>query len=341
MYERDANLPELSIVVPILDEEDGIGELSRRLAAVMDALDTTAEIVFVDDGSRDGSPELLARLNRSDSRFKVVRLSRNFGHQVAITAGLHHASGRAVVVMDGDLQDPPEVIPKLVERWRDGFDVVYASRERRDDEPWPLRTAKLFYYRLLKRMTDIEIPVDVGDFRLVDRRVLEVFKGMPEHNPYVRGMFSWIGFKQTSVRYRRDERHAGQSKYPLGKLVKLALDGIIGFSDLPLRLALNVGFAISALTFLLGVAAVACKLSNIYVVPGWASLVVVISFIGGIQLAVLGAVGLYVGRIYEEVKNRPLYVVDELYGFVSEMPGKRAVRSGRGEAPAGRDRSIG
>ena len=313
--------PELSIVIPIYEEEDGLGELASRLAAVIELLETSVEVVFVDDGSADRSPELLADLNRRDARFKVVRLSRNFGHQIAITAGLHHASGQAVVVMDGDLQDPPEVIPELVERWREGFHVVYAVREKRDDEPWHTRTAKSLFYRMLTRMADVEIPVDVGDFRLVDRRVVEIFKGMREHNPYVRGMFSWVGFKQTGVRYRRDERHAGRSKYPLTKLVKLALDGIVGFSDLPLRLALNIGFAMATLALLLGIAAIASKLSGAHVVPGWASLVAVISFLGGVQLAVLGAVGIYVGRIYEEVKNRPLYVVDELRGFAETRQG--------------------
>ena len=315
MHERDASPPELSVVIPIRDEEDGLGELSRRLRAVIDALGMSAEVVLVDDGSQDRTPEIITSLSRADRRFKVVRLSRNFGHQVAISAGLHHASGQAVVVMDGDLQDPPEVIPELIERWRDGFDVVYAVREQRRDEPRPRRMAKALYYRMLKKMADVDIPVDVGDFRLVDRRLVEIFKAMPEHNPYVRGMLSWVGFKQTGVRYTRDERHAGRSKYPLAKLVSLALDGIIGFSDLPLRLALSIGFVMSGVAFLLGVTAVATKLSGVAAVPGWASLVVVISLIGGIQLAVLGAVGLYVGRVYEEVKRRPLYLVDELHGF--------------------------
>jgi polyisoprenyl-phosphate glycosyltransferase len=311
--------PELSIVVPIYDEEDGIPELVSRLAAVMDELAMTAEVVFVDDGSRDKSPKLLEALSRSDPRFKAIRLSRNFGHQVAITAGLHHASGHAVVVMDGDLQDPPEVIPELVERWREGFEVVYAIRKKRQDERWYKRTAKSVFYRTLARMADVQIPVEVGDFRLVDRRVVDLFGEMREHNPYVRGMFSWLGFRQTGVHYLRDERHAGRSKYPLTKLIKLGLDGIIGFSDFPLRLALSVGFVMSTLAFLLGIAAIASKFGGIYVVPGWASLVVVISFLGGIQLALLGAVGLYVGRIYEEVKNRPLYVVDEVYSSPPEQ----------------------
>lgn len=327
--------PELSIVIPLYDEEKGIPELSARLTTVIDSLETTAEIIFVDDGSRDGTGELLAALSQKDPRFKVVRLSRNFGHQVAITAGLHHTSGRAIVAMDGDLQDPPEVIPRLVQQWREGFDVVYAIREKREDERWHKRTAKSLFYRLLAKMADVQIPVEVGDFRLADRRVVDIFKRMPEHNPYVRGMFSWIGFRQTGVHYRRDERYAGQSKYPLTKLVKLALDGIIGFSDLPLRLALSMGFFMATAAFLLGIGAIVSKLSGIYIVPGWASLVVVISFLGGIQLAVLGAVGLYVGRIYEEVKNRPLYLVDEVYGFAREDRTQEAAAEARlREAPA-------
>ena len=314
-----------SIVIPILNEAETLPELERRLVALFERLDGPCEAILVDDGSTDLSFELIAAMNARDPRFRVVRLSRNFGHQIAITAGLDAASGDAVVVMDGDLQDPPEVVLQMVERWRQGFDVVYAVRKAREGEPRGRLLRAALFYRLLRRLSDTEIPVDVGDFRLVDRRALEAFRSMRETNRYVRGMFSWVGFRQTSVEFVREERQRGETKYPLRKLVKLGADGLLSFSDAPLRLALQLGFFISGLSFLTGALAIAAKVGGLYAVPGMASLVVLVSFLGGIILVVLGVQGQYIARIHEEVKNRPLYLVQDLRGF--ERPVAAAPRT--------------
>jgi polyisoprenyl-phosphate glycosyltransferase len=244
-----------------------------------------------------------------------VRLARNFGHQVAITAGLDVAEGDAVVIMDGDLQDPPELVPELVARWREGYEVVYAVRTDRDADSWVKRTAAAVFYRVLRRMSDVDIPADVGDFRLVDRRALDEFRGMREHNRYVRGLFAWIGFRQTGVPYRRDARFAGQTKYPFWKVLKLGADGVIGFSDAPLRAALAVGFVVAIGSFVTGVVDIGLRIAGVNMVPGWATIVVALTFLGGVQLVVLGAVGLYVARIYEEVRGRPLYIVRDAAGL--------------------------
>ncbi|MFN2490970.1 MAG: glycosyltransferase family 2 protein [Actinomycetota bacterium] len=309
--------PEYSIVIPVYNEQDSLPELIGRLRSLMERLDGTCEMIFVDDGSRDSSHALIAAICDEDPRFKMIRLSRNFGHQIAISAGLDWAAGRAVVVMDADLQDPPELILEMAARWRAGYEVVYAIREQRLGETAFKRTATHFFYRALQRITDLEIPVDVGDFRLVDRRALEAFKRLPESNRYVRGMFSWIGFRQTGVPYSRPGRFAGRTKYSFIKLLKLALDGIVGFSNAPLRIALKLGFLLSGLAFFAGVAAVVAKLTESYIVPGWASLVVATTFLGGVQLIILGVMGEYVARIYDEVKRRPLYLVSGLHGFTS------------------------
>ncbi|HEY7178230.1 MAG TPA: glycosyltransferase family 2 protein [Gaiella sp.] len=307
--------PEYSFVVPIYNERETLDELYRRLVPVLDGLDGSAEVVLVDDGSTDGSYELMLSLHERDDRFKLVRLSRNFGHQLALTAGLDHARGNAVVMMDADLQDPPEVALELAKRWREGYAVVYAVRERREQETrTKLLTAKL-YYRLLGRLTDIEIPGDAGDFRLVDRRALQAMTSMREHNRYLRGMSAWVGFDQTGVQYVRDGRYAGRSKYSLRKMLRFALDGLVSFSTAPLRLTLNVGFVVSVLAFLLGFAAILVKIFGVYAVPGWASIVVAIALLGGVQLTVLGVMGEYVAQIHEEVKRRPLYLVRDRVGL--------------------------
>jgi glycosyltransferase involved in cell wall biosynthesis len=285
---------------------------------VLDALDGESEVVFVDDRSIDATPELLADVRARDGRCKIIRLARNFGHQVAISAGLDAALGDAVIVMDGDLQDPPEVIPRLVARWREGFEVVYAVREQRGGVRWWRRTAYRAFYRLLRRLANIEIPLDAGDFRLVDRRALDAFKQMPERTRYVRGMISWVGFRQVGVAYEREGRYAGESKYSLLRLLHLALRGIVGFSTLPLRLAIAVGATISTIAFIVGIWAIAARAADVFVPPGWTSTVVVVSFLGGVQLLLIGILGLYIGNIYEEVKARPLYVIDEAIGL--ELP---------------------
>ena len=307
--------PRYSFVVPIFNEEETLPELERRLVSLLDGLDGDAEVILVDDGSVDRTAEHALDLNRRDPRFKLLRFTRNFGHQMAITAGLDHARGDAIVVMDGDLQDPPEVVPELIARWREGYEVVYAVRQDRSAEPWLRRTAISIFYRTLRRLVDVDIPLDAGDFRLVDRRALEQFRRMRENNRYVRGLFAWIGFRQIGVPYRREARYAGTTKYPLRKLVKLGADGVLGFSNVPLRLTMALGFLVSGTSFVLGVVAIVLRIFGVGTVPGWASVVVVVSFLGGVQLIVTGTMGLYVARIYEEVKGRPLYIVRESHGF--------------------------
>ena len=318
--------PRYSFVLPVYNEQETLSALHGRIASVLDRLDGPAEVVLVDDGSSDATPELLDEINAVDPRFKVVHLSRNFGHQLAVTAGLDFASGEAVIVMDADLQDPPEVALNLIERWREGYEVVYAVRADRRAEPWAKRTATKIFYRSLRKLTDVDIPPDVGDFRLVDRKALDVFKQLNESNRYVRGMFSWIGFRQTGVPYTRSRREWGTTHYPLGKLIKLGADGVVSFSNAPLRLALILGFVVSALAAIAAPLAIVLKLMGFIDVPGWASLIVVITFLGGVQLVVTGMLGLYVGRIYEEVKERPLYVVRDSLGFEPELQGPPRVR---------------
>jgi glycosyltransferase involved in cell wall biosynthesis len=306
--------PEYSFVIPVYNERETLAELYRRLLPVLDALDGPTEVVMVDDGSTDGSFEQMLALREGDDRFKLIRLSRNFGHQVALTAGLDHALGRAVILMDADLQDPPEVALELAKRWREGHDVVYAVREERLGETrLKLLTARLFY-RLLGRLTEVDMPGDAGDFRLIDRRALEAMSSMREHRRYLRGMSAWVGFDQTGVHYVRDRRYAGQTKYPLRKMLRFGVDGIVSFSTLPLRLTLNLGFLVSVVAFVAGFAAIIAKLSGAYAVPGWASIVVVLAFLGGVQLTVLGVIGEYVSHIHEEVKRRPLYLVRDAVG---------------------------
>ncbi len=312
--------PRFSIVIPIYNERETIDALYERLTATLGDLDGDAEMLFVDDCSFDGSDELLRGLRERDERVKVIRLARNFGHQTAITAGLDLAAGDAVVVMDADLQDPPELIPALVEKWREGYEVVYAVRAQRHGESWLKRQTAKWFYRVLKRLANVELPLDTGDFRLVDRRALAAFKSMRERRRYVRGMFSWIGFKQVGVPYERAGRFAGEPKYSMRKSLGLAVDGVLSFSDAPLRLALFGGFLFSLLSFVVGVAAIGAKVAGAFVVPGWASILVVVSFIGGVQLTLMGMLGLYIGRIYDEVKGRPVYVIGETHGFAHPEP---------------------
>lgn len=324
-----SSAPEYSIVVPVFNEAETLPEFRRRVGDVLALLDGPAEVVLVDDGSSDDSRAVLEPIHDEDPRYKVLGLSRNFGHQIAVSAGLDHARGRALVIIDADLQDPPELIPELASRWREGYDVVYAVRDERLDETrFKLLTARLFY-RFLRRMTETDIPPDVGDFRLIDRRVADAVGAMPERSRFLRGMISWVGYRQVGVPYTRDPRFAGESKYPLRKMVRFASDGVVSFSNVPLRLALNIGFVVSGLAFVLTAAAIMAKLLGVYAVPGWASVVVATTFLGGVQLIVLGMMGEYVGRIYEEVKRRPLYLVDRRHGLdtaTAERPASGADR---------------
>ena len=316
--------PEYSFVIPVLNEREALLPLFERLLPTLEQLDGTAEVIFVDDGSEDDSFDQMIELCLQDERFKVLQLSRNFGHQTAITAGLDFAAGNAVVVMDADLQDPPEIVLTMAQRWREGFDVVYAVRRERLGENRFKRFTAATFYRLLRRLTNVEIPADVGDFRLVDRKALEAYKTMRENDRFIRGMFSWVGFRHTGVTYDRDERVAGETKYPLTKMMNFAIDGIVSFSNAPLRLALALGFVVSITSFVYGFVAIFLKVSGAFTVPGWTSIIFVVSFLGGVQLIVLGVVGEYVGRIYVETKRRPLYIVNRSAGFPRELgPGRR------------------
>jgi polyisoprenyl-phosphate glycosyltransferase len=324
-------VPTYSLVVPAHNEEGVISELVARLTQVMDALDGDAEAILVDDGSSDRTYERLLVATSQDPRFRLIKLSRNFGHQIALTAGVDLAAGDAVIVMDADLQDPPELILDLAARWREGYDVVYAVREAREGETRFKRATANAFYRAFNRISDVEVPVDVGDFRLVDRRALDVFSQMRESNRFVRGMFSWIGLSQTGVVYRRQERFAGETKYPLRKMLRFAMTGVISFSSAPLHAVLNLGFFVSILSFAILIWSVVVKVSGVFEVPGWTSIVVVVSFIGGIQLIVLGVIGEYIADIHAEVKGRPLYVISELENFPdhARLPRRAAVADRR------------
>ncbi len=306
----------ISVIVPCYNEEQVIVETNRQLVATLAALDDLDfEIVYVDDGSSDKTVDVLRAIQSADERTRVVRLARNFGHQLAVSAGLEHAAGDAVVIIDADLQDPPEVIPEMVARWRDGYHVVYGMRTDRPGETaFKLWTAKLFY-RFINRLSKVQIPIDVGDFRLLDRRVVDVLLSMPERDRFLRGMVSWIGFRQVAVMYRRAQRRAGESKYPLFKMLQFAADGVLSFSLTPLRLALWVGFLSIGMAFAGILYALIIRLYTNDWVRGWTSIFTAVLFIGGAQLVTLGIIGEYIGRIYAEVKRRPLYVIEERLGF--------------------------
>jgi glycosyltransferase involved in cell wall biosynthesis len=320
----DQPLVVYSVVIPVFNEAEVLPALYSRLTTVMAALGQPYEIVFVNDGSSDGSLTFVSQLRAHDSRVRIVSLSRNFGHQVAITAGLDYSSGAAVIVMDADLQDPPETIPALIAQWHAGYDVVFAVRGRRQGESLFKRTTAALFYRLLQRLTSTQIPLDAGDFRLMSRRAVDALKPIRERHRFVRGLVGWIGFKHTRVQYVRDARYAGETKYPVRKMVGFAMNGIASFSFMPLQLATYLGFVVSFCSFGYIVYAIELKLFTDRAVQGWASLMVAMLFLGGVQLISLGIIGEYIGRIYDEVKQRPLYVVDVLDGFdnpqVEETP---------------------
>jgi glycosyltransferase involved in cell wall biosynthesis len=305
--------PELSVVIPVYNEVDNIPVLYGRLITVLEGANINFEIVFVDDGSGDESVGRLNELRASDKRVVIIELARNFGHQVAITAGLDFARGRAVAVMDGDLQDPPEVLPKFIAKWREGHDVVYAIREHRK-EGWLKRTSYAAFYRVLRRVSNIEIPLDAGDFCVMDRRVVDLLKNMPERSRFVRGIRSWVGFSQVGLPFERHVRHAGTSKYTIGRLMLLALDGLISFSYMPLRIITALGLSVSFLSLFLAVFFFVKKLLYGLSPPGYASVIVSIFFLAGIQLITLGVIGEYVGRIFEEAKRRPMYILRRASG---------------------------
>jgi dolichol-phosphate mannosyltransferase len=308
-------VPEVSLVLPIYNEQESLPFLIPRIRALLDEIGPDTEAIFVDDGSADGSVACLREVVENDPRLRLIELSRNFGHQIAITAGMDAATGQAVVVMDSDLQDPPEVVHDLIAKWREGYEIVYARRLRREGESWFKRFTASVFYRLLGRLTSVDIPPDVGDFRLIGRKALTTFKSMPERDRFVRGMFAWMGFRQAAVEFERPARELGETKYPFRKMLGLAIHAVTSFSDKPLRFALWAGIAISAMACLVGSLAIMAWMLDVEVVPGWTSLVVIVSFLSGFNLMMTGVVGLYVGRIHSEVKGRPLYVVDRLTGF--------------------------
>ncbi len=307
--------PKFSIVAPAYNEEETLPEFYRRVREVMDGLGEPWELVLVNDGSTDRTAEILRQLHAQDPRACIVDFARNFGHQIAVTAGLDHARGEAVIVMDSDLQDPPEVIPALIARWKEGYQVVYGVRSEREGETWfKLFTARLFY-RLIGALTDVDIPMDAGDFRLLDRRVVDDLRRMREHRRMIRAMTSWVGYRQIGVPYERRARFAGETKYPFYKMFRFALDGITGFSDVPLKLASICGFALLGLGLVTGLVLLGLRLAGNAPLAGQGTILTVGLLLSGTQLVFLGIIGEYLIRIYDEVRDRPLYTIRELIGF--------------------------
>jgi glycosyltransferase involved in cell wall biosynthesis len=304
----------ISVIIPIFNEQEILPELRRRLTAVLEPIRNEVEIILVDDGSRDRSFELMKEIHAQDPRIKVIRLSRNFGHQVAISAGLDLAEGEAVVLMDGDLQDPPELLPQMIDLWKQGNAVVYTVKKSRKENPLK-RLAFKSFYRVLHALSSIRIPMDAGNFSLMDRRVVDVLRAMPERNRYISGLRAWAGFQQAYLMYDRDPRFAGKPQMSLRRLVQLALDGIFSFSNLPLRLAIYLGLATALISFAGGVYVLYEKIFTDRAILGWTSTIVSILFMGGMILLTLGVIGEYISRIYEEVKRRPLYVIRDKVGF--------------------------
>ena len=307
----DTGKPTYSIVAPVFNESGSLPEFYRRVSTVMDSTGQSWELVLVDDGSGDHSAEIIRDLARQDRRVRPVIFARNFGHQLAVTAGLDYARGKAVIITDSDLQDPPEVIPELIAKWQEGNDVVYAVRAEREGETWfKLFTASLFY-RLIYRITDVKIPMDTGDFRLMDRKVVDVLNRMRERHRFLRGMSAWVGFRQVGVPYRRAPRYAGETKYPLKKMLKFASDAITGFSYFPLQLATYLGFISAGLSILTIPLVVVLRLAGSHTFLGQATTLTAVLFLGGVQLISLGILGEYIGRLYDEAKGRPLYITAE------------------------------
>lgn len=312
--------PVVSILAPVFNEEPVLPELYRRVREIMDGTPYTWELLLVNDGSRDQSAAVIKELHEQDKRVKGISFSRNFGFQVAVSAGLDYARGQAVILADADLQDPPEVFPRMIEKWQEGYDVVYGVRSSREGESWfKILTAKLFY-RLIYRITEVEIPLDTGDFRLMDRRVVNAVRRMPERNRFLRGMVPWIGFRQTGIPYERRARYAGESKFSsVRQMLPFAIDAITSFSYLPLQLATYMGFGLAAASLIAIIAVVVLRLFGpSSPLLGQATTLVVVLFLGGVQLISLGIIGEYLGRIYDEVKGRPLYVIDKVWGYNGE-----------------------
>jgi glycosyltransferase involved in cell wall biosynthesis len=303
--------PEFSIIIPIYNEQENIHKLYDRLKAVMNGMNVSHEFVFVNDGSRDRSMILIKELAAKDNSVHYINLSRNFGHQIAVTAGIDHVRGNAVVIIDADLQDPPELIAEMYAKMKEGFEVVYAKRKSRKGESVLKKFTAKWFYRILERITAIDIPVDTGDFRLMDRKIVDVLRLMPEQQKFLRGQISWIGFNQTYVEYNRDERNGGETGYTYKKMLRFALDGITSFSNLPLKFATAAGFVVSGITFIVILYALYARFISKDFVPGWTSLILAVLFIGGVQLITIGIIGEYISRLSANVRNRPLYIIGE------------------------------
>ncbi|MBK2123633.1 glycosyltransferase family 2 protein [Fangia hongkongensis] len=313
------NICRYSFIIPCMNEECVLPALFERLNGVLEKLDGESEVIFIDDGSRDKTADLIYQEMRKSSYIKLIRLSRNFGHQSAVTAGLDRAQGDAIIILDADLQDPPETIHDLIRSWRAGNDIVHAQRVKRQGETWFKKSSASLFYYFLSKLSSVNIPQNVGDFRLIDKKVLHALRKMPERDRFLRGMFSWVGFKQSIVQFERSSRYAGKTKYSFSKMLKLAISGVVGFSDIPLKLALWLGglVSIGALSYGLYIVIMA-QLSDI-MVKGWASTIVILAFLNGISLLVNGVIGLYIGRIHTESKSRPLYLVSNEYNFDSNV----------------------
>lgn len=301
----------ISVIIPVFNEEKNISSVYNRCVSVLDSIGESFELIFINDGSKDNTFQKVYQLSESDARVKYINLSRNFGHQIAVSAGLDACNGSYAVIIDADLQDPPELITSLYTKAQEGFDVVYAKRQLRKGETFFKSITAKFFYRLLKKITSINIPLDTGDFRIISRKVINVLKQMPEQQKFLRGQIAWVGFNQTAVEYQREERTAGTSGYTVKKMMRLAMDGITSFSNLPLRIATIAGFLVSGITFCVALYALYSRFVSKDYVPGWTSIIISVLFIGGVQLITIGIIGEYISRISSNVRNRPLYVVSE------------------------------
>ncbi len=311
--------PTVSIIIPIYNEEENIPELYHRLQNVIEQLDGEAELIFIDDGSRDNSLNLMREIYQRDYRFKYISLARNFGHQIAVTAGLNNVTGKTVVVMDADLQDPPELVLPMIEKWRQGYQVVYAQRLSRKKESALKRFTAYAFYRILRRLADVNIPSDTGDFCLMDREIVDILNAMPERNRYIRGLRAWVGFRQTAIPFERDPRFAGKVKYSFAKSWALAINGIISFSRVPLKLATYLGMLSAAAALLMILLVLYWRLFDpASPLIGYTLITIALFFLGSVQLFCIGILGEYIGRIYEEVKGRPIYTVKEMRGITSK-----------------------
>jgi glycosyltransferase involved in cell wall biosynthesis len=316
--------PTLSIIVPVYNESLNIYPFYERMTPILEGTGYSYEIIFVNDGSKDDTVWRLKQLNDKDGRVKLIDFSRNFGKEIAMTAGLHLAAGEAVIPIDVDLQDPPEIIPQLIAKWNEGYDVVYATRTKREGETWMKKLTALIFYRFIKKITKINIPQNTGDFRLMSRQVVDALNELPEHHRFMKGLFSWVGFRQTSIPYLRERRHQGTSKFNYWKLWNFALEGITSFSFWPLQVASYVGITAALFAIIYAIYLIATTILIGNPVPGYPSLMVAVLFLGGVQLITLGVIGEYIGRIYNETKRRPLYIIREKLGFQQKESGLHA-----------------